>query len=157
MDADPILIRPFDPLRRGEEGYVLSTWLRDLRDADPSGLPDDLWFPAHRAHATAVLRDPRCAVLVACASDAPDEILGYAAGIPEGPDGPGVLEWVHVRGRSPNLRGRGLALRLLTAAGLLRAHARFRTPDSRDRLRNPLRSRALRRSTYGSTAPRSSS
>ena len=41
----------------GDLAYVFATWLRDLRDADPSGLPDDLWFPPHRAFIERLLAD----------------------------------------------------------------------------------------------------
>lgn len=131
---DLVLIRQYVP---GDEGYVYSNWLRDLRDADPSGLPDELWFPPHRAWIDRLLADPDVTVLIAAAADQPNEILGFIVARPHE-----VLEWVHVR---RDLRKKGLARRLLTAADCPPGTpARWSTPQSRERLRNPNRSRLLR-------------
>ena len=136
-ETDPVLIREYNPLIRGEESFVYSTWLRALRDADPSGLPDDLWFDAHREYIECVLRNPKTTALVAAAADAPDEILGYVVAIPNE-----VLEWVTVKKR---FRRMGLAKRLLIAARVSPdLPARWRTRDSQ-RLPNPWRPRELRR------------
>lgn len=136
QNDDPVLIREFNPLIRGEESFVYSTWLRALRDADPSGLPDDLWFDAHREHIASVLLNPKTTALVAAAADAPEEILGYVVAIPDE-----VLEWVTVKKR---FRGMGLARRLLLAAKVSPdLPARWRTRDS-GRLSNPWRPRELR-------------
>lgn len=135
-EADPVLIREFNPAIRGEENFILSTWLRELRDADPSGLPDDLWYEAHRRHIMNQLADGQVTVLVAAASDAPEEILGYVVGV-KGER----LEWVHVR---KNLRRKGLAKRLLQVANLEPGlPARFKTKWSH-LLKHPWRPRQLR-------------
>lgn len=137
MLESEVLIRPYNPSISGEEGYVLGTWLHDLRDADPSGLPDDYWFPAHRRYAEHVLGDPAAVALVAVPSDGSPDILGYAVALPES------LEWVHVR---KPFRKRGLANLLLRRAGVLPTlPARWMTPLGRQYLENPLRGRQLRR------------
>lgn len=136
--SDPILIRQMNPAVEGEEEFILATWLRELRDADPSGLPDDHWFAAHRAHIKTVLADPKSVVLVAAAADDPAQILGYVAAYPGS-----HLEWVHVKKR---YRGEGLAGRLLRSAGVgSPTPARFSTKLGRDKVRHQWRSRALRR------------
>lgn len=129
--------------------YVFSTWLRDLRDADPSGLPDDLWFPAHRALIERTLADRSVVALVAAASDAPTEILGYVVAEPGE-----VLEWIHVR---KPLRRKGLAKRLLSQVTPPQdaIPARWITPDARKYLRVLPRSRVMRRERPRSTEPRS--
>jgi hypothetical protein len=133
--TDPVIIRALVP---GDLPYVFSTWLRDLRDADPSGLPDDLWFPPHRAFIERRLADRRVVALVAAAADAPTEILGYIVAEPGE-----VLEWIHVR---KQLRTKGLAKRLLDEAKVPpQTPARWSTPSARSRLQNPCRSRQLRR------------
>jgi GNAT superfamily N-acetyltransferase len=134
--TDPVLLRPVVP---SDLGYILSTWLRDLRDADPSGLPDDLWFPAHRALVERTLADRSVAAIVACAADAPTEILAYIVAEP------GVaLEWIHVR---KPLRNKGLAKRLLSAVSSPDQPfpARWQTSSSKTRLRVKSQGRRLRR------------
>lgn len=135
MTEDPVMLRQAVP---GDLAFVYSTWLRDLRDADPSVLPSDLWFPAHRGYIDRLLADPKVTVLVAAAADRPSEILGYVVAEPGE-----VLHWVTVR-KGP-LRGRGLAKRLLTEAKVPPGTpAAWVTPSSRARLQNPCRSRAIR-------------
>lgn len=140
---DPIKIRQVVP---GDLPYILSTWLRDLRDADGGPLPDDLFFKAHRALIEKVLADPSTVALVACAADEPSEIWGYVVAEPNE-----VLWWVQTR---KALRGRGLAKRLLTEARVPPGTAAaWSTPSSRDRLQNPPRGRKIRRrSTAGRSA-----
>lgn len=135
MEADPVLIRQFAP---GDTAYLFSNWLRDLRAADPSGLPDDLWFPPHREFITRALADGATTCLIAAASDQPNEILGFVVARPE------ELLWVHVR---KGLRQQGIAKRLLLAASVQPSlPTRFATPLGRERLPNPFRSRQLRTS-----------
>lgn len=139
MSDLPFVIRDFNPFVRGEEAYLYQTWLRDLHDADPSGLPDDLWFGAHRQHIKNVLGDRQAVCLVAVASDQPTEILGYVVGVKGS-----HLEWVHVR--PGNLRGKGLAKLLLTAADMTpMTPARFMTKLGKQKLLNPFRGRQLRK------------
>lgn len=133
--SDGTLIRPALP---GDLAYIFSTVLRDMRDADGSALEDDLFYPAHRAHLERTLQDPAVEVHVLAAEDDHNEILGFVIARPEE-----ALEWVHVR-KGP-LRERGLAKRLMEAARVLDAPAAWRTPLSRERLRNPFRGRKLRR------------
>lgn len=131
---DPIIFRQFAP---GDEAYLMSTWLRDLRDADPSPLPDDLFFPAQRALITRLLASPSVSVTVAAAADSPDEILGYVVAIPQE-----LLVWIHVR---KPLRRRGLAKMLLQTADCPPGTpGAWSTVHSKLRLQNPPRGRAVR-------------
>jgi hypothetical protein len=82
--------------------------------------------------------DPAVEVHVLAAEDNPNEILGFCIARPTE-----ELIWCHIR-KGP-LRERGLAKRLLTAAGVLEAPASWTTPLGRKRLRNPWRGRKLRR------------
>lgn len=135
MTTDPVLIRNVSP---GDVNFLFATWLRDLRDADASALPDDLWFTAHRAYIERLMADPDIKVLIACAADQPNEILGYVVAKPDE-----VLQWVFVR---KGLRGQGLAKRLLNEVKCPPGTAAaWMTPSSRTRLQNPRRSRQLRR------------
>lgn len=115
----------------------MSTWLRDLRDADPSPLPDDLFFPAQRALITRLLASPLVRCTIAAAADRPDEILGYVVAIPQE-----ILVWVHVR---KPLRRRGLAKLLLRAVECPEGTpAAFSTVPAKLYLRNPPRGRSAR-------------
>lgn len=123
----------------GDLGYIFSTWLRDLRDADPSPLSDDIWFPAHRTFVERLLADPRITVLIAAAADQPQEILGYVVSLPNE-----VLFWVQVR-KGP-LREKGVAKLLLTEAKCPPGtSAAWVTMSSRVRLKHPCRSRQVRK------------
>lgn len=145
--SDGTLIRPALP---GDLNYIMSTALRDMRDADGTALPDALWYPAHRQYLEDTLADHEVVCLVLCAEDDPNEILGYVVARPEQ-----ELVWLHVR-KGP-LRERGLARRLMTEARVLDAPAAWMTPLGRKRLRNPWRGRQLRRrltdSRSSSSAP----
>ena len=131
---DAVILREFAP---GDLAYVFSTWLRDLRDADPSPLPDDLYFPAHRTLLERLLASPDVKVVVAAAADKPDEILGYCAAIPSQ-----LVVWVHVR---KGLRFRGVAKVLLTQLNCPPGTpGAWATAMSKIRLRNPPRGRQWR-------------
>lgn len=144
---DGTAIRPALP---GDLNYIFACVLRDMRDADGSTLPDDLWYPAHRAYLERVLMDSSVEVHVLCTEDDRNEILGFAVVRP-GEE----LTWLHVR-KGP-LRGRGLAKRLLVAAKAEALPAAWSTPLGRKRLRNPWRGRSLRRRSAPSTGGRSAS
>lgn len=148
MSDDAVLIREFAP---GDLNFIYSVWLRDLRDADPNPVPDDLWFPAHRATLDRILSKPEVRVLIAAAADKPDEILGFVVAEPRE-----VVWWTFVR-KGP-LRGRGLAKMLLQAVdcppGTPGAWA---TPLSKIRLRCPPRGRQLRQKLRPLTVERSPS
>lgn len=143
---DAVLLRAFAP---GDLAYVMSTWLRDLRDADPSPMPDDLYFPAVRALIERLLSDPQVRCTIAAASDKPEEILGYVLAIPKE-----LVLWTHVR---KGLRGRGLAKLLLQSVDCPPGTpAAWSTALGKIRLRNPPRGRLLR--THPPfTAPKSES
>lgn len=134
----------------GDLNYIFATTLRDMRDADGSALPDEDWFPAHRAYLERTLADPAVECRVLCAWDDHNEILGYCISRPEK-----ELIWCHVR-KGP-LRRRGLAKRLLSEARVLGSPAAWTTPLGRVRLRNPWRGRQLRASSRSSGARRASS
>lgn len=133
-DEDPVTLR-----QAGAEdlNFIYFSWLRDARAADSGPLPDDLWFPAHRELISRALADPAVVVLIAHPVDAADQILGYVVAEPDK-----VLLWVHVKEK---FRGKGLALRLMTAARASTVPASWWTPSASTRLRAPRRSRQLRR------------
>lgn len=132
--SDAVLLREFAP---GDLAYLMSTWLRDLRESDPSPLPDDLYFPAVRSLVERLLSDPQVRCTIAAASDMPNEILGYVVAIPKE-----LILWTHVR---KGLRGRGLAKQLLMAVECPPGTpAAWSTAQSKIRLRNPPRGRQWR-------------
>lgn len=134
MTDEAVILREFAP---GDTAYLMSTWLRDLRDADPSPLPDDLFFPAQRALVERLLASPTVRCTIAAAADRPDEILGYVVAIPKE-----LLIWTHVR---KPLRRRGLAkLMLAHAETPPGTPAAWATVHSKLRLQNPPRGRAAR-------------
>lgn len=140
--SDAVLIRPMVP---DDLAFVYRNWLADLRDADRSALPNDLWYPAHREAISRVLADPAVTALVVCPSDSIDEILGFAVA-----EQNVVLHWVFLR---KELRGRqtGLVPMLLTAVGAAPGTpAAWQHPSGRA-LQNPPRSRWAR-ARYASTS-----
>ena len=129
----------------GDESYIYQTWLGDLREADDSFLPNDLWFPAHREVIRRVLSHPSTQTLVLCDPLAPDNIFGYVV------RDPAFLHWIHIR-RGTKWRNRGLAKHLL-----LKTHSHslpliWRTKLGHEKLLNPRRSR-LARHAWWSTGP----
>lgn len=131
---EAVLLRDFAP---GDLAYLMSTWLRDLRDADPSPIPDDLYFPAVRATIERVMSDPQVRCTIAAAADMPQEILGYVVAIPKE-----LVIWTHVR---KGLRGRGLAKLLLSSVDCPPGTpAAWSTAHAKIRLRNPPRGRLAR-------------
>jgi hypothetical protein len=134
MSDEAVILREYAP---GDEAYLMSTWLRDLRDADPSPMPDDLYFGAARALITRLLASPQVRCTIAAAADRPDEILGYVVAIPKD-----LLVWTHVR---KPLRRRGLArLMLQDAECPPGTPAAWSTVLSKLRLQNPPRGRQVR-------------
>jgi hypothetical protein len=144
---DTVIFREYAP---SDEHYLLATWLRDLRDADPSPVPDDLFFTAHRALIARLMADPTVRCTIAAAADNPREIFGYVVAIPEE-----LLIWTHVR---KPLRRRGLAKMMLQRAqcppGTPGAWA---TVHSKLRLQNPPRGRSVRSAPPFSASPSSTS
>jgi hypothetical protein len=120
MADDPALvIRAALP---SDLNFIRRTWLSGLHEL-PNGLPDDQWWPAHRAYVENQLFSEANKVLIAGASDDPHEILGYVVASQK------VLEWVHVR---KGLRERGLAGALLRELGFSPGNpplTRWRTRD----------------------------
>lgn len=125
--------------------FIYASWLRDARAADPGSLPDDLWFPAHRELINRILANPAVVALIAAPVDAPDQILGFIVAEPKE-----TLLWVHVKEK---FRTQGIARRLLQESESLTSPAAWWTPLSSDRLRNPRRTRQLRKS-YALSKPR---
>ena len=131
---EAVILREYAP---GDEAYLMSTWLRDLRDADPSPMPDDLYFDAQRALIKRLLASPQVRCTIAAASDAPNEIFGYVLAIPQE-----LLIWTHVR---KQLRRRGLAKLMLQSADCPPGTpAAWATVHSKLRLQNPPRGRTVR-------------
>lgn len=141
--ASPFVIRSMEP---GDEGYVYETWLSDLREADASFLPNDLWFPAHREVLSRVLAHPLTQAVVLADSVDPTIIYGYLIRDPE------YLHWVHIR--RGKWRHQNLAKQLLQATKSESLPLVWRTKLGHERLRNPLRSR-LARHAWWSTASQS--
>lgn len=145
--SDGYIIRSLVP---GDLNFVYHNWLRGLREHDRGTLPDDLWYPAHRAGIDRVLADPATRVAVAAAEDDHNEILGFAVARPGE-----VLHWVHVL---TVFRGKGLPLvpALLTEVGATPGTpAAWQVPSGKT-LRNPPRPRSARRFYATPTASDSS-
>lgn len=138
----PFVVRP---VVETDLGYVFETWLADLREADASFLPNDLWFPAHREVITRVLAHPDTTAVVL--ADPVDSSIIYGYLIHD----PAFLHWIHIR--RGKWRQKGLAKHLLTATKTSQHPVVWRTKLGMERLENPLRSR-LARHAWWSTANR---
>lgn len=141
--TDDVILREYAP---GDEAYLMSTWLRDLRDADPSPVPDDLFFGAMRPLVDRLMADPTVRCTIAVATDNPREIFGYVVAIPQE-----LLIWVHVR---KPLRRRGLAKLMLAQVQCPPGTpGAWSTVLSKLRLRNPPRGRTVRGSPPFTVGP----
>ena len=139
-DEGVVAIRP---AKSTDLNFIYSTWLRDLRKADGSCLPDDLYFPAWRELVNRVLSDSKTVVLVLHPTDAQDEILGYVVAEP------GEVLWnLYVK---PKFRNQGLGKMLLVAAKAEGAVAAWSSPDAKIKLLNLRRPRQLRPRFAGSS------
>jgi GNAT superfamily N-acetyltransferase len=136
---NPVEVRPG---KASDLAYVYRTWLDGLRQADPSPLPNDLFFPAHREYINRVLATPGTQLQVVAPSDRSDDIIGYIVAEPASDTNPGLIQWLFLR---PQYRGKhlGLIQLLLAATGASKMPLAWRTSDSK-KLRNPLRSRQSR-------------
>lgn len=139
--TSPFVVREMQP---GDEGYVYETWLSDLREADSSFLPNDLWFPAHREVLRRVLEAPGTSSVVLADAVDPSIIYGYLV------RDPNFLHWIHIR--RGKWRQKGLAKSLLQSQQATDLPLVWRTKLGHERLNNPLRSR-LARHQWWSAAP----
>ena len=132
---DPFIIRNYVP---SDEPYIMSTWLRDMRKEDRGSLPSDIWYNSHREYIKRIFSDKEVQVLVLATADNPNEIIGYAVGIPER-----VLFWCQIR--QGKLRSQGLSKRLLTQLKCLPSTpAALTSAMGRRKLLNPYRGYELR-------------
>lgn len=89
-------VRELVTLRQGRPddlAFVLDSWLQSYRDNNPEAraLPRALFYSMHRRVVERLLA--RSLVVVACAKDNPNHILGWAAYETE----PGVLHYLYVK------------------------------------------------------------
>lgn len=74
--------------------FITSSWLKSFRDGYfARNIPNNVFYHNHHKVLENLL--PRCAVLVACNSDDPDQVLGWAAA--EIMDGALVLHYIYVK------------------------------------------------------------
>lgn len=134
--------------------YIYETWLADLRAADASFVPNDLWYPMHRELIRRVLEGTmpdgsilkdKAQVVILADAVVPQNILGYLVRDRE------YLHWIHIR-RGTVWRKRGLAKLLLQQTHSERLPAVWRTKLGLERLQNPSRSRWAR-SSWWTDAP----
>lgn len=139
----PFVVRPAEET---DLGYIFETWLADLREADASFLPNDLWFPAHREAITRVLAHPDTTAVVLADAVSPTIIYGYLV------RDPAFLHWVHIR--RGKWRKKGLAKHLLQSTQSQDLPLVWRTKLGMERLTSPVRSRQARHAWW-STASQS--
>lgn len=146
MSEDLLTVRRSRP---EDENYIYETWLGDLRESDPSFLPNDLWFPAHRECIRRVLAGQNTQVFVLCDSQDEDLIIGYLV------IDNNYLHWIHIR--RGEWRNRGLAKHLLVQAGAQKHIKVWRTKGGHEKLSNKLDSRRAARAWWSRVAQLESS
>lgn len=120
-----------------DTGYIMETWLADLRDNDRGFLPNDIWFPAHRACIERVLDSGKVKVKVLCDKIDPNVIVGYIVADDN------FIHWIHIR--RGKWRGCGLAKYLMEQTGCLSLSLVWKTKLAHERLRNPVKGQLARR------------
>jgi hypothetical protein len=133
--------------------YIYDSWLADLRDADASFLPNDIFFPAHREVLRRVLEGTsdsgraladKAQVILLSPAKYPADIAGYLV------RDRNYLHWIHVR-RGKQWRLHGLAKQLLVGTHSEKLPLVWRTKLGHERLQNPLRSRQARHAWWAET------
>lgn len=105
----PVRIRAFN---EPDKNLILSSWLKSYRDApEVVDVPNELYFSAQQMLIGYIAS--QADVMVACAHDNPDEILGWVC-YQKGPQDSLVLHFVYVK---KAFRCFGLGTKLMTAAG----------------------------------------
>ena len=94
------------PQRPEDRDFLLSSWLRSCAKSMPSEFRDAYYTSQHRV--VSALIDTR-AIVVACASDDENQIIGWACGETTG--GRSVLHWCYVKSA---FRGHGVARALVS-------------------------------------------
>ena len=109
MNEQQIIIRPACDK---DVGFILNSWLKSYRPSDANKLlGNDIYYTQHHAIFTKLLQ--ACKVLVACADDDRDQILGYS--ITGSFGNVKVVVYVYTKFL---FRQMGVANRLISAAGI---------------------------------------
>jgi hypothetical protein len=101
-----VIVRPFDPRRRGERSWVLSTWVRSYGH-DRAGMPRRAYADFQGRLVETLLSAARSRVVVVCSERDPDALHAWACG---------VTNALHYAYTPPELRGSGLARAAIAAA-----------------------------------------
>lgn len=133
----------------GDLAYIYNSWLADLRDADNTFLPNDVWFPAYRETIRRVLESPLTRVKVLCDAEAPDVLIGYIVADAN------FLHWIHIH-RGP-WRNRGLAKYLLNETKCSNLPLVWRTKLGHEKLTNPVKTRLARHVWWSTASPQNAS
>lgn len=103
-DQAPLFVlRAFES---ADTAFLFSSWLKSYRDAPAvAGIPNSLYYAGQHALIERLLG--QSAVIVACSSEDPSQIMGYGVGrLSNGPTGHAALHWLYVK---HPFRGFGIA------------------------------------------------
>ncbi len=138
MLQDMLIVRD---MVESDTGYVMQTWLDDLRKADRGFLPNDLWFPAHRECLTRLLAREGTQAKVLCDKENPTIIIAYLVFDDT------YLYWIHVRRA---WRMKGVAKHLLTELACINHQLVWPTKLGHERLNNTVSTQSARRAVWAS-------
>lgn len=101
-----VAVRAFDPARRGERGWILSTWVRSY-GAERAGMPRARYGKYQGRLVERILSAACSRAVVLCSESNPDALHAWACASDK------ALHYVYV---PPELRGSGLARVAIEAA-----------------------------------------
>lgn len=116
-DQDRLVVRAYKP--EEDKNFILNSWLKSYRRAPASQyIPNEIYFPAHKALIESLLADPATSVKVLVLDDADRNfIVGYSVTALAPPVFGGEVYFVHWVYIKDTFRGLGLTKALLPPPG----------------------------------------
>lgn len=96
MNANDTPLFTIRPLAKEDVPFVYNSMLKSYRDSPTvAGIPNTIYYAEHHRIIEGILADPQSRVHVACNSEDPAQIYGYAIG--RTAPGLAIIDWIYVK------------------------------------------------------------